>query len=76
MYADWVDACDEAAKATATGAEPEQASYRDNHQPAAAPKPRAVGAGGERGEGIAAEMDDFIEDDEMEGEGEFADEDD
>lgn len=69
VYADWVDACDEAAKAAAAGGDAEPSTYRD--QPA--PAPKVPGAAGGRSTGAADEMDDFVEDDEMDAEGEFGD---
>lgn len=63
VYADWVDACDAVAKENATEAEKNSTSYREIDRSA-----RPSGAGvTSQGEG-----DDFIVDDEMDGEGEFA----
>jgi hypothetical protein len=69
-----VDACDEAAKtaAAAAGGEAEQpstATFRD--QPA--PAPKATGAAARRSSGVTDEMEGFVEDDEMDAEGEFGD---
>jgi transcription elongation factor Elf1 len=65
VYADWIDACDAVAKE----AGPTQSGGRTG-----APPRQAVTAGGgsDGGEG----MDDFIENDELDAEGEFADDDD
>jgi transcription elongation factor Elf1 len=70
VYADWVDACDEAAKNATDGngvAEPERPSY--NPAPAAKAKNPAH-------QQASGEMDDFIDNDEMDAEAEFGDEDD
>lgn len=70
VYADWVDACDEAAKtAAASGgaAEPERPVYR----PEPVAKSRNPGA-----QQASGEMDDFIDNDEMDAEAEFDNDDD
>lgn len=73
VYADWVDACDEAAKtAAASGGgpiEPERPAYR-NEPEAAMAKSRNPG-----GQQNSREMDGFIEDDEMDAEQDFGDDD-
>lgn len=62
MYADWIDACDEVAKQTAA------ASYSSRPRPSAAAGGRGGGRDEEEGLG-----DDFVVDDELDAEGEFAD---
>ncbi|KIW09386.1 uncharacterized protein PV09_00280 [Verruconis gallopava] len=66
VYADWVDACDEAAKQAAAGVEGERSNYTSQ----AAPTPKTKSSTGGHGE-----MDDFIENDEMDAEADFADDD-
>ncbi|KAF2715276.1 Elf1-domain-containing protein [Pleomassaria siparia CBS 279.74] len=63
VYADWIDACDAVAKdeALATGSE------RPTHRGGAAVRPAAAGGGGGAGSG----MDDFIENDDLDAEGEY-----
>jgi transcription elongation factor Elf1 len=70
VYADWVDACDEAAKAAAAGVESERSTYRD--QPTSASKATGPTTGKASGS-VSGEMNDFIEDDDMDAEGEFGD---
>ncbi|KAF2106801.1 transcription elongation factor Elf1 like-domain-containing protein [Lophiotrema nucula] len=62
VYADWIDACDAVAKTEAT----EKSASRVG----ALPRPTAAAAGG--GEGLG---DDFIVEDELDAEGEYADDD-
>jgi transcription elongation factor Elf1 len=73
VYADWVDACDEAAKAAATGGESERSTYRE--QPAPAPKVTNAPGGPSRTGGTLGEMDGFLDDDEADAEGDFMDDD-
>ena len=66
VYADWVDACDEAAKNAGRSEQDHILNRRDQ------PAPASKGAG-PAGGGSGDEMDDFIENDEMDAEGEFGD---
>ncbi len=63
MYADWIDACDEVAKQTAA------ANYSSRPRPSAA----VGGASGGRADEDEGLGDGFVVDDELDAEGEFAD---
>jgi transcription elongation factor Elf1 len=62
VYADWIDACDAVAK--------EQAAAKLASRPRPAVSAGGGSGGGRGGEGLG---DDFIVDDELDAEGEFAD---
>ncbi|KAF2841424.1 Elf1-domain-containing protein [Patellaria atrata CBS 101060] len=66
VYADWVDACDAVAK-EASNASSATAKERQRNARVSSRAPRQTAAAGD------GEMDGFIEDDEVDAEGEFAD---
>lgn len=69
VYADWIDACDAVAKETAgTSTAAPASAHRQTQQPHAR-------AGLAPGEKYTAEDDGFIDDDDADGEADFADED-
>lgn len=70
MYSDWIDACDQVAKEAATGKAPTSAVRGMNSQrPVAAAVSDGEGGGGYGG------GDDFVVDDDLDAEGEYADDD-
>jgi transcription elongation factor Elf1 len=77
VYADWIDACDKAAKDAAqvdqdNGGNSQNASYRDMGNNGAPRRQREVPSDDDEDGDGDGEMDDFVENDEIDAEAEYA----